>query len=69
MTNIELTAIHTAIRLARERCEAEGVQNLRIFEHTANANIELLLGRINRTLPDGWPALMAEFQARRWDPS
>lgn len=66
MKNIELTAIHTAIRLARERCESEPGSTLRDVEVTAIANIELLLDEVNRTPERSHPTLAASFQTRRW---
>jgi hypothetical protein len=69
MKCIEMTAITNAIRLARERCEAEGVQDLRIFEHTALCNIMLSLDRVNSTPEEEWPELNMKFQTARWHTS
>jgi len=66
MTNIEITAIHTALRLARERCESEGVSSPREMETIALCSIENFLSEINQTPRDEWPTLMGSYSARKW---
>jgi hypothetical protein len=69
MTNIELATVHTALRLARERCDSEAGSTPRDWEITALANIENMLAEVNRTPRDQWPALMGSFNARKWHSS
>jgi len=66
MTNIELAAVHTALRLARERCECERISTPREMEIIALCNIQNLLDEINQTPRDKWPTLMGSYHARNW---
>jgi len=66
MTNIELAAVHTALRLARERCECEGISTPREMEIIALCNIENFLSEINQTPRDEWPTLMGSYSTRKW---
>lgn len=66
MTSIELAAIQTALRLARERCESEGSTSPRDWELTALANIENMLTEVDRTPHEKRSALMGSFNSRKW---
>ena len=66
MTNLELTVIHTAIRLARERCDATPGSTHSDMEFITIANIENLLTVVNSTPSEQLPALMGSLREWQW---